>query len=96
MNTGLQDAFNLGWKLALVCRGEAGAGLLETYEAERRPVAARVLGLSSQIYGSISSQPLAATTRGDEERQLTVSGTVALTDRVRLVACPDGSWSPPF
>ena len=39
MNTGLQDAFNLGWKLALVCRGEAGAGLLDTYEAERRPVA---------------------------------------------------------
>jgi 2-polyprenyl-6-methoxyphenol hydroxylase-like FAD-dependent oxidoreductase len=43
MNTGLQDAFNLGWKLALVCRGEAGAGLLETYEAERRPVAERVV-----------------------------------------------------
>jgi 2-polyprenyl-6-methoxyphenol hydroxylase-like FAD-dependent oxidoreductase len=39
MNTGLQDAFNLGWKLALVCRGEAGEGLLDTYEPERRPVA---------------------------------------------------------
>ena len=43
MNTGLQDAFNLGWKLALVCRGEAGAGLLDTYEAERRPVAELVV-----------------------------------------------------
>jgi 2-polyprenyl-6-methoxyphenol hydroxylase-like FAD-dependent oxidoreductase len=43
MNTGLQDAFNLGWKLALVCRGEAGAGVLDTYEAERRPVAERVV-----------------------------------------------------
>jgi 2-polyprenyl-6-methoxyphenol hydroxylase-like FAD-dependent oxidoreductase len=43
MNTGLQDAFNLGWKLALVCRGEAGVGLLDTYEAERRPVAERVV-----------------------------------------------------
>jgi len=39
MNTGLQDAFNLGWKLALVCRGEAGDALLDTYEIERRPVA---------------------------------------------------------
>ena len=39
MNTGLQDVFNLGWKLALVCRGEAGPGLLDTYESERRPVA---------------------------------------------------------
>ena len=43
MNTGLQDAFNLGWKLAMVCRGEAGAGLLDTYETERRPVAERVV-----------------------------------------------------
>ena len=42
MNTGLQDAFNLGWKLALVWRGVAGAALLDTYEAERRPVAIRV------------------------------------------------------
>jgi hypothetical protein len=44
MNTGLQDAFNLGWKLALVCRGIAREGLLDTYEQERRPVAARVVG----------------------------------------------------
>ncbi len=43
MNTGLQDAFNLGWKLALVCRGEAGDGLLDTYESERRPVAELVM-----------------------------------------------------
>ena len=39
MNTGLQDAFNLGWMLALVCRGQAGDGILDSYEAERRPVA---------------------------------------------------------
>jgi 2-polyprenyl-6-methoxyphenol hydroxylase-like FAD-dependent oxidoreductase len=43
MNTGLQDAFNLGWKLAMVCRGEASPDLLDTYEAERRPVAERVV-----------------------------------------------------
>jgi 2-polyprenyl-6-methoxyphenol hydroxylase-like FAD-dependent oxidoreductase len=39
MNTGLQDAYNLGWKLAHVCRGEGGEVLLDSYEAERRPVA---------------------------------------------------------
>jgi 2-polyprenyl-6-methoxyphenol hydroxylase-like FAD-dependent oxidoreductase len=39
MNTGLQDAFNLAWKLALVCNGIADASLLDSYEAERRPVA---------------------------------------------------------
>lgn len=49
MNTGLQDAFNLGWKLALVCRGEAGAGLLDSYEAERRPVAERVVSSGADV-----------------------------------------------
>ncbi len=39
MNTALQDGFDLGWKLAWVLRGWATEDLLETYEAERRPVA---------------------------------------------------------
>ena len=43
MNTGIQDAFNLGWKLALVCQGVSGQGLLDSYEAERRPVAIRIV-----------------------------------------------------
>jgi 2-polyprenyl-6-methoxyphenol hydroxylase-like FAD-dependent oxidoreductase len=42
MNTGLQDAFNLAWKLALVCDGVADSSLLDSYEAERRPVAEMV------------------------------------------------------
>lgn len=43
LNTGIQDAVNLGWKLARVARGEAGGKLLDSYHAERHPVAARVL-----------------------------------------------------
>jgi 2-polyprenyl-6-methoxyphenol hydroxylase-like FAD-dependent oxidoreductase len=43
LNTGIQDAVNLGWKLAQVVRGVSGAELLDTYHAERHPVAARVL-----------------------------------------------------
>jgi hypothetical protein len=39
MNFCIQDAFNLGWKLGAVIRGEAGEALLDTYEAERRPIA---------------------------------------------------------
>jgi 2-polyprenyl-6-methoxyphenol hydroxylase-like FAD-dependent oxidoreductase len=39
MNTGLQDAFNLAWKLALVHHGVADPSLLDSYEAERRPIA---------------------------------------------------------
>jgi 2-polyprenyl-6-methoxyphenol hydroxylase-like FAD-dependent oxidoreductase len=38
MNVGLQDAFNLGWKLAAVIKGEADETLLDSYEAERRPI----------------------------------------------------------
>lgn len=43
LNTGVQDAVNLGWKLAQVVHGTAPEGLLDTYHAERHPVAARVL-----------------------------------------------------
>ncbi|MFC5187288.1 FAD-dependent oxidoreductase [Actinomadura harenae] len=43
MNTGVADGHNLAWKLAAVLDGAAGPGLLDTYEAERRPVAALVL-----------------------------------------------------
>ena len=38
VNTGFEDARNLGWKLAAVLQGWGGAGLLDSYEAERRPV----------------------------------------------------------
>ncbi|MEU9715019.1 FAD-dependent monooxygenase [Streptomyces sp. NPDC047976] len=46
LNLGVQDAFNLGWKLAAVLRGEVGEELLDTYQTERHPVAARVLALT--------------------------------------------------
>ncbi|WP_327375359.1 FAD-dependent monooxygenase [Streptomyces sp. NBC_01216] len=44
MNTGIQDACNLAWKLALVLRGEAGPALLTGYDTERRPVGEEVVG----------------------------------------------------
>ena len=43
MNTGLQDEINLGWKLALVCRGKARPELLDSYEIERLPVIKKTL-----------------------------------------------------
>lgn len=49
MNTGIQDAFNLGWKLALVVRGIAPAQLLGSYHIEREPVARDVLNLTDRI-----------------------------------------------
>ena len=44
MNTGLQDAYNLGWKLALAVNGHAAPGLLESYNAERLPIGEEVVG----------------------------------------------------
>ncbi|MGW3848870.1 FAD-dependent monooxygenase [Streptomyces fagopyri] len=49
MNTGLQDAANLGWKLALVVNGHAAPALLDTYQAERHPVGRSVLRSSGGI-----------------------------------------------
>ncbi|WP_406146436.1 FAD-dependent monooxygenase [Streptomyces sp. NBC_01012] len=56
LNTSVQDAYNLGWKLGQVLLHGAPAGLLETYEQERRPIAAEMLGLSTRIH------------RGEQER----------------------------
>ncbi len=47
MNTGVQDAYNLGWKLAQVLKNDASDSLLDTYQAERLPIAEGVLAASS-------------------------------------------------
>jgi len=53
MNTGLQDAYNLAWKLALVVSGRAGAALLDSYEAERLPVAKRLLSTTDRAFSLV-------------------------------------------
>jgi 2-polyprenyl-6-methoxyphenol hydroxylase-like FAD-dependent oxidoreductase len=55
MNTGLQDAYNLAWKLALVTSERADSALLDTYEAERRPVALRLLGTTDRAFRLVVS-----------------------------------------
>ncbi|ODT71633.1 MAG: 2,4-dichlorophenol 6-monooxygenase [Pelagibacterium sp. SCN 63-23] len=50
-NTSIQDAFNLAWKLAAVIRGEAGMGLLDTYSAERAPIARQIVTRANQSIG---------------------------------------------
>jgi len=57
LNIGVQDAVNLGWKLAQVVRGTSPESLLDTYQAERHPIGARVLQ---------SSMAATALNRGDE------------------------------
>jgi 2-polyprenyl-6-methoxyphenol hydroxylase-like FAD-dependent oxidoreductase len=50
MNCCMQDAWNLGWKLASVLKGEARPELLDTYESERKPIGKQVIETASQIH----------------------------------------------
>lgn len=58
MNTGIQDAWNLAWKLALAVDGRARHGLLESYDTERRPVGEEVVGRTVRhAAGGVQSDP---------------------------------------
>ncbi|MFF1325155.1 rifampin monooxygenase [Streptomyces chartreusis] len=57
LNLGVQDAFNLGWKLAAAVRGRAPEGLLDTYHAERHPVGAAVLANTRAQITLLGSEP---------------------------------------
>jgi 2-polyprenyl-6-methoxyphenol hydroxylase-like FAD-dependent oxidoreductase len=83
LNTSVQDAYNLGWKLASVVGG-APHTLLETYEAERLPVAAGVLGLSSEMHRRNFRTGPAPSAGQPAFHQLDISyrgGPLALDDR---------------
>ena len=59
MNTGIQDAWNLGWKLALVTRGVASEALLDSYDTERRPVGRFVIRFTDRAFSiSTSTSPI--------------------------------------
>jgi hypothetical protein len=57
LNLGIQDSFNLGWKLAAEIAGWAPAGLLDSYQTERRPVAADVLDNTRAQMELLSTEP---------------------------------------
>ncbi|MEH3036438.1 MAG: FAD-dependent oxidoreductase [Sphingomonas adhaesiva] len=67
-NTAVEDAVNLGWKLAALVRGVGGPALLDSYEAERRPLALRNTGFARQLARSIGEfVPDPALERDDAE-----------------------------
>lgn len=63
LNLGIQDAFNLGWKLAATVNGWAPEGLLDSYHAERHPVGARVLGNTRAQMTLLGTEPGAVALR---------------------------------
>ncbi len=64
LNLGIQDAVNLGWKLAAEVGGWAPAGLLDSYEGERRPVAADVLDTTRALAVLLAAEPGPRAVRG--------------------------------
>jgi 2-polyprenyl-6-methoxyphenol hydroxylase-like FAD-dependent oxidoreductase len=72
MNTGIQDAYNLGWKLGQVWSG-APSGLLDTYEEERLPVAASLLGITTKLHRQVLGGNLSGPQRGPETLQLGIN-----------------------
>ena len=57
MNTGIQDAFDLGWKIAAVLQGWGGPALLDSYDCERRPAASRAAEESLRNYRRLTGPP---------------------------------------
>ncbi len=89
LNTSVQDAYNLGWKLGRVLRSGAPESLLDTYEEERRPLAAEMLGLSTRIHRGEQSRGRATQQLGLGYRESSLSqgaaGALRAGDRA-----PDG------
>jgi hypothetical protein len=107
LNTGIQDAYNLGWKLGQVLEG-APATLLDSYEEERLPIAADVLGISTRLYKQGAQGEPDAHRRGSETQQLGLTyrggslardereapATVQAGDRAPDAPCHDATGAP--
>jgi 2-polyprenyl-6-methoxyphenol hydroxylase-like FAD-dependent oxidoreductase len=93
LNTSVQDAYNLGWKLAAVATG-APASLLDSFEEERRPVAAAMLGLATKL---LDAQKRGETHRGREVHQLDIGypeSSLALEQPARVAGLFAGDRAP--
>lgn len=93
LNTSLQDSYNLGWKLAAVLRGAPDA-LLDTYEEERRPIAAHMLGITTQLLDAMKRGEMR---RGREVKQLDLGypeSSLALESAARRAALLAGDRAP--
>lgn len=58
MNTGVDDAANLGWKIAALIGGWGGPNLLPSYETERRPIAFRNTGMAKELSRGVGKVPI--------------------------------------
>ncbi|WP_405493802.1 FAD-dependent monooxygenase [Nocardia sp. NBC_00511] len=92
LNTGVQDAHNLGWKLAAALRDPAAdsEALLDSYESERRTVAARVLGLSTELLDrTVKGDPDAMDREGTHQLDISYRATDAAAEFAAGDRAPD-------
>lgn len=83
MNTGIQDAWNLGWKLALACRGLGPEAWLDTYHDERHPVGAFLLRFTDRLF-TVATRAVAAGARWQPVRGLVLRALIPLASIGRL------------
>ena len=96
MNTGIQDAYNLGWKLGAVLAGAPGE-LLQTYEEERLPVAAALLGITTKLHRTAFTGNLSDQRRGPETLQLGIhyrESSLARDERAAPASLQAGDRAP--
>jgi 2-polyprenyl-6-methoxyphenol hydroxylase-like FAD-dependent oxidoreductase len=80
MNTGLQDAHNLAWKLALVAKDLAGAALLDSYQAERHPVGIDVVKSTSTALNAVLARQAANPAMRETQLLITYRGSPIIVD----------------
>jgi hypothetical protein len=88
MNTGIQDAWNLGWKLAMVIKGLACRAVLDSYQEERWPVGHTLLRFTDRLFGTFA-QSISGNELMISLRRLLIRGVVAPAlsrPRIRAVA----------
>ncbi|QQC65969.1 FAD-dependent monooxygenase [Paraburkholderia ginsengisoli] len=90
MNTGLQDAHNLAWKLAHVVKGLTGPALLDSYLAERHPVGVDVVKATSAALNAVLARQAANPAMRETQLLITYRGSPIVSD-----LCPDADPAAP-
>jgi 2-polyprenyl-6-methoxyphenol hydroxylase-like FAD-dependent oxidoreductase len=91
MHTGLEEAFNLGWKLAATMEGWGGPGLLASYEVERRPVAMRNVELATRSFHAIAGIAGRRAAEAAADWQTSPPRWLSVPEHVKMQYCYESS-----
>jgi 2-polyprenyl-6-methoxyphenol hydroxylase-like FAD-dependent oxidoreductase len=83
-NTGVGDAVNLGWKLAAVRQGWAPPALLDSYQAERRPVAQQTIAIAAANTAALPTELAAAATEDDDAAATILAARIEASKRLEF------------